>query len=169
MDGIATQVGMMAGGGGELVGDHIIIPDVSGDVRNDFTGTVGYQFEVLADCTIHSLARWVLAGNSSVRNVKLWSDAGALLASTSVNLSNFSSGDWAEAAISPITLNGGELYRISSYETINQDEWYDLAVPLSEDNIDVIKAYYSLTDSFPNIVSSTFRVYVPTSARFVLL
>ncbi|MCL5096790.1 MAG: DUF4082 domain-containing protein, partial [Candidatus Omnitrophica bacterium] len=100
-----------------------------GIVRSNFTGWVGFQFQVGANpLTVRELGRWVVAGNSGNHVVKLFYSDGTPIPNASVTVSTAGKqgGQFAYAALaSPVTLVAGTTYAVMSQEVNAGDAWYD--------------------------------------------
>ena len=117
-----------AGGGGDPTP---LVTGISsfGDLRNDDSGWVGFQFQVGgAPLTVTELGRWVVSGNSATHTVKLFYSDGTAVpgGAVTVNTAFQTAGQFAYATLaSPVTLDVNTTYAVMSYEVVGQDQWYD--------------------------------------------
>jgi uncharacterized protein len=97
--------------------------------RNDFTGTVGYQFVPSQNITVTALGRSVSGTMNVSHPVRIWKTSDqSVVASITVTASSprDACGYAYELLPSSITLASGTSYRIASYETSGGDQWRDL-------------------------------------------
>jgi len=100
--------------------------------RNDYNGSVGYEFECLADMTISYIGRPLNGEMNQSHTVYIW-EAGTmtLLASAAVGPdSPLDELGYKVAQLDKqVKLLAGERYRIISSETAGGDSWYDVDQP----------------------------------------
>ena len=103
-----------------------------GTLRNDFTGNVGFGFQVAGTAIIVSrLGRMKLPGNAGTHSLKLV-DASTQTdiqgGSVTINLAGAPDNAFAYGDLpAPITLNPGAEYYVLSSESGMGDQWYDAA------------------------------------------
>ena len=103
--------------------------------RNDYAGSVGYEFECLADMTVSAVGRPQNGTMDSAHTIRIWEvGAETLLASAEVNPDSplDALGFKTAKLSSPITLKAGVSYRIVSAEYIDGDMWYDFGTSADE-------------------------------------
>jgi len=113
-----------AGGGG---GNPFILTQTLGTLRSNFTGCIGYSFDVGgSNITVDSVARWKVAGNSQTHTVKITNiDQSIVLATAAIDLTTGSAGTFVYASVTPVVLSAATTYLISSSETNGGDQFYD--------------------------------------------
>lgn len=99
----------------------------AGALRNNFSGWVGCEFLPSSAITLTHLGRIWLTGNSGTREVRVYVNAGALVASAVIDLSSGVNDQYNYTAITPVLLTSGQPYLISSQETNGSLQWRDLA------------------------------------------
>lgn len=123
--------------------------------RNNFSGSVGYQFSAGSDLTITALGRVVGSTFASSHKVILWSDTGTNLGEVTITTSSPTLNGWAyEMLPSPVSLTHNTRYRIGVTETSGGDNWKDTSILTDYDTSFIGQPYtaYSTTqDAFPNI------------------
>jgi len=99
--------------------------------RNNYGGSVGYEFECLADMTVASVGRPLNGEMNNSHTIRIWqSSTETLLASAEVTPDSpldtlgFKTADLDTT----LTLKAGEKYRIVSSEENEGDKWYDVGV-----------------------------------------
>jgi hypothetical protein len=101
-----------------------------GSLRNDFSGWIGFSFQVgAAPLTVIDLGRWVVSGNSGRHTVQLWNADGTAIsgASVTVNTVGQPAGQFAYATLTtPVTLAANTTYILMSQEVYGADQWYDV-------------------------------------------
>lgn len=106
------------------------ITEAATGTRNDYNGSVGYEFECLTDMTVSYVGRpWGGAMNQS-HTVYIWEvNTMTLLASATVGSDSPLDGLGYKIAQldKPVNLHAGEKYRIVSSETTGGDRWYDVS------------------------------------------
>lgn len=136
--------------------------------RNNFTGTVGYEFTPSQDITISALGRAVSSTMNNSHSVKIWkvSDQ-SVVASTTVTPSSSadSAGYKYELLGSPVTLASGTTYRIASYETSGGDYWMDLATISNHNSaVTISSAVWVSGNAYPSSTAGTTNQgYVPVT------
>ena len=101
-----------------------------GTIRNNYSGWVGFGFQVGASpITVSAVGRYVVSGNSQTHTVKL------VDASTGADVPNGSATVVTSGAIpgaityvplsSPVVLTAGHSYYLLTQETSGGDQWYD--------------------------------------------
>jgi hypothetical protein len=105
----------------------IVWTSTAASPRNNYTGTIGYEFQVGAnDIVVTDLGRLRLAGNANSHTVWLTDNKATRMASVSVDMSTGSAEAFNYAAITPLRLAAGQKYRIFSGEVDSDgDNWYD--------------------------------------------
>ena len=102
---------------------------ITSPLRNDFSGWVGFQFEVGSHpITVTSLGRWVVSGNSGNHAMKLVNSDGTDVTGggTTVKTAGMVAGRFAYAPLAaPVTLSAYTIYFVVSQETSGGDQWYD--------------------------------------------
>jgi len=96
--------------------------------RNDYGGSVGYEFECLADMTVSAVGRPLNGEMNNSHVIRIWEvSSQTLLASAEVTPdSPLDALGFKTANLSNnITLKAGEIYRIVSAEEKEGDKWYD--------------------------------------------
>jgi len=94
--------------------------------RNDFTGTVGYEFVPASDITIQALGRAVSTSMAHNHQVRIWRVPNqSVVADVTVTPSSPTDSLGYKYAMlaAPVTLTGGVAYRIASSETAGGDMW----------------------------------------------
>ena len=97
--------------------------------RNDYTGSVGYEFECLADMTVSYLGRPLNGAMNDTHRVYIWQTSTQMLvayADITPDSPLDKAGFKVAALDTPVTLQKGEKYRIVSSETSGGDKWYDV-------------------------------------------
>ena len=103
-----------------------------GALRSNFGAPVGCIF--LAPATnpliATALGRWVVAGNSGTHTIYLCDLGTGILsltikATTSVNTSGATSGQFLYGAITPVQMVASHYYAVLSVEVNTGDQWYD--------------------------------------------
>jgi len=95
--------------------------------RNDFSGTVGYEFEPLEDIIVTSLGRPVNNAMNQSHTISIWDvTTGSVIAEATVEPDSLldSAGFKTVDLINPVTLKADQKYRIVSREYHNGDRWY---------------------------------------------
>jgi RHS repeat-associated protein len=104
---------------------------ITSSLRNDFSGWVGFQFEVgSVPITVTSLGRWVVSGNSGTHAVKLVNADGTDVSNggTTVRTAGMTTSQFAYAPLpAPVTLSAYTTYFLVSQESSGGDQWYDYA------------------------------------------
>jgi RHS repeat-associated protein len=104
---------------------------ITSSLRNDYSGWVGFQFEVgSTPITVTSLGRWVVSGNSASHAVKLVNADGTDVSngSATVRTAGMTAGRFAYAPLAaPVTLSAYTTYFVVSQEAVGGDQWYDCA------------------------------------------
>ncbi|MCL1793899.1 MAG: DUF4082 domain-containing protein [Oscillospiraceae bacterium] len=96
--------------------------------RNDYDGSVGYEFECLADMTVSAVGRPQNGEMNESHTIRIWDvETQALLASAEITPdSPLDSLGFKTAQLgSPLSLKAGVSYRIVSSEVKDGDKWYD--------------------------------------------
>ena len=103
--------------------------------RNNYGGSVGYEFEVLSDITVSAVGRPLNGEMNRPHTIRIWEvSTQTLLASAEVTPdSPLDALGFKTAPLNaPLMLKAGERYRIVSSEEVDGDMWYDVGV--SEDD-----------------------------------
>lgn len=98
--------------------------------RNDYNGSVGYEFECLSDITVTSVGRPLNGAMNQTHKVYIWEVSTlTLLATAEVKPdSSLDEQGFKTARLDKtITLKAGEKYRISGAEYTDGDKWYDVS------------------------------------------
>jgi YD repeat-containing protein len=95
-------------------------------IRSNSHAWVGAKFTVgPVPLVVTELGRWMLAGNSQTHTLRIARADGVDIASTTVNMSGGTVGQFKYAALaSPATLSAYTTYYLVSEEFINGDGWY---------------------------------------------
>jgi len=97
-------------------------------LRNDFSGWVGFRFQVgSAGLTVTDLGRWVVSGNSGTHSVKLVQDNGTDVPGALATVSaSGTSGQFGYSSLSsPVSLAANTSYYLVSQEVAGGDRWYN--------------------------------------------
>ncbi|MCL2815348.1 MAG: hypothetical protein FWD23_12175 [Oscillospiraceae bacterium] len=118
------------GGGGEDAGPQpkSFMKEAATGERNDYSGSVGYEFECLADMTVSAVGRPQNGEMNDSHIIRIWDVASeSLLVSAEVKPdSPLDSLGFKTAQLpAPIELKAGVSYRIVSSEVKDGDKWYD--------------------------------------------
>jgi hypothetical protein len=110
--------------------DLPIISGVSsfGSARNDFTGSVGFEFTntYSSPIVITQLGRWVQGGNHQIHTLSILDTLLNTLATVTVNCSGAATGQFLYGRLSsPYSLSTGAKVYIVSSETSQGDMWFD--------------------------------------------
>jgi len=103
--------------------------------RNNYGGSVGYEFECLADMTVSAVGRPLNGEMNQSHTIRIWEvESQALLASATVTPESplDSLGFKTAQLATPITLKAGTVYRIVSAEEKDGDMWYDFGTKADE-------------------------------------
>jgi len=106
--------------------------------RNDFTGSLGYEFTCTTDMKVVALGRPVNGKMYDPHTIDIWEvSSKTLVASAEVNPESPRDALGFKFAYlkEPITLKAGEVYRIASSEEAGGDWWYDCGVSGDEEDI----------------------------------
>lgn len=151
-----------AGGGGSLIEAFTNGP--FGSTRNDYGGIVGVRVLISTTITVSELGRYCLAANTATHLVGLWSDAGSLLGSCTIDAAPPTSDGYVFGAITPAVLTPG-YYRIGSQES--SDYWHDSAGGYtSAAEITIDSSIYGAT--YPDTISETGRIYGPVNFKYTV-
>jgi hypothetical protein len=94
--------------------------------------TIGWRFQALGDLDVSSLGYWDQTPGdnlASTHEVGLWTDAGALLGSITVQVNSGLVGSFRyEPLSSPISLTSGSFYRVGARDTDTDSDNYTSAV-----------------------------------------
>lgn len=145
----------------ELYADAVFPPPTSQIIttmppealRNDFTGSLGYRFTCNRNIVVTHLGRAVKSPFAQNHAVKLWTDAGVLLASVEVTPDSEQSGSWRYEGLTPVTLTSGSVYRIAVTEYLGGDNWNDgqpMAGLYDTGAITINNSCYGAANSFPD-------------------
>ena len=145
----------------------------SGRLRNDFTGWVGFQFQVgNSPLRVTSLGRWIVAGNSQAHQIKLLDSNGNEIANALLQTSGQTSGQFAYANLSnPVILNTNTIYAIVSKENAGygNDQWYDnigTYVQLNDVAVNAWGVYASSLPPYTLAAYSQGQSYGPVSLQY---
>lgn len=108
----------------------LIGQSLSNGTRNNFTGTVGFQFTVGAsNLNVTQLGRWVVSGNSLTHDITIYDVAAATVIGTvTVNTSGAPAAAYLYGNLSSaVTLVAGKSYGIESSEVNGGDLWFENA------------------------------------------
>ena len=103
--------------------------------RNNYSGSVGYEFECLADMTVSAVGRPQNGEMKDSHIIRIWDAASqSLLASAEVTPDSplDALGFFTAQLPAPIELKAGVSYRIVSAETEGGDKWYDFGEKAEE-------------------------------------
>jgi hypothetical protein len=136
--------------------------------RNNFTGSVGFQFQVSQPITVTSLGRFYPAAGSS-HTIALWSSSNSAMPLVSAVIptqTTLEQPSLIYTTISPVTLNPGTVYAISINENAGGDFWNDDWVPgtggfgvLNGIMTNVVAAYALTKSTYPSYTSTVGGVY----------
>jgi len=144
----------------------LITSNPSTTVRNDFSGSIGARFTVGSGAIyLTQLGRWKLSGNTQTRVISIWNDAGTKLFSTSINLNGLPIG-YNYVDINPFLLSANTTYRISTYEILGSDTWYEGAVYTVDPAITINAAVFGVGDVFPANGAVTGGMYAALNFKF---
>lgn len=137
--------------------------------RNDFSGTVGFEFTPSQDITISALGRAVSGAMNNSHPIKIWrvSDQ-SVVAGVTIKPSSPSDsvGYKYELLDSAVTLISGTAYRIGSYETSGGDYWMDIGtISNHKSEADISSAVWAYgDDTYPDTVEGDKdQGYVPVT------
>lgn len=107
-----------------------IISQSPSSLHPGHTGDVGMQITVgSGNITVSELGRFFITGNSGNHTLKIVSSGGGTVTSTTINMSGGTNLQFKYVAISPVTLNAGQVYYIVSSETSGGDRFHDTSAP----------------------------------------
>jgi hypothetical protein len=136
--------------------------------RNNFTGAVGFHFQVSQAITVTSLGRYYQSAGSS-HVINLWNAANTtapLATATIPPQQTLNQPSIVYATVTPVTLSPGTVYALAIDETAAGDLWVDNWAP-SENGFGVLNSIitniaeaFSLTHgTFPSYVSTAGAIY----------
>jgi hypothetical protein len=134
--------------------------------RNSFTGNVGYEFTPSQNITVTALGRSVSGSMNSNHDVKIWKVLDqSVVASVTITPSSSADGLGYKYQMlgTPVTLNSGVAYRITSYETSGGDVWMDIGSISNHRSIATVNVgVYSTSTGYPSgTYGSSEQGYVP--------
>jgi len=110
-------------------GSTSMLREAPSGTRNDYNGSVGYEFEALSDMVVTHLGRPLNGAMNFSHRIYLWNTRTNLLVAfadvtpdSPLDVAGFK---MAELDM-PVVLNQGERYRIVSAETSGGDRWYNV-------------------------------------------
>ena len=157
----------------------------SAPARNNFTGALGYRFQVLVAITVTELGRYYDGGSSNDHVVNLWVDSNTSTPIATATVLAASASDslgfkWATLS-SSVTLYPGIYYYIAVDETSGGDKWNDAntfapcfapEIPQQLYNgggslvANISNAYSSTPSTFPSNVSGGYTIYDTPAMTF---
>lgn len=143
--------------------------------RSNFTGALGYEFQVLAPVSVTSLCRHATSTiNIQDHKINLWITTDTV---TPIATGNVTPGTTADAndfqcvstVPGPVTLIPGSVYRITSNENNAGDNWNDLFTPSFNTTIIQLNGAYfaSAHDTYPTNSGGAGSIYSTPSMKFV--
>lgn len=144
-------------------------------LRNNFTGAVGFRFEVSSNIYVYSVGRLYVAGNTQDHKVNFWISTdtvtpiatATILASSTSDSNNYKYVDLS----SLLQLSPGNTYYVAANNTSGGDTWKDLWSASSTINSPItnIQASYAASaDAFPNFSGGANSMYETISLKFGL-
>jgi hypothetical protein len=128
---VATAVAGVSGGGSITRTNNFVAFPTSA-ARNNYTGALGYTFQVNVPISVTAFGRYFASGNTQNHVVNLWvsTNTSTPLATETVLASGTPDGNgfiWAPlgSPVTPVTLVPGVTYAIASDETSGGDTWND--------------------------------------------
>jgi hypothetical protein len=132
--------------------------------RNNFTGAVGFQFQVSQVVTVTSLGRYYPSTGGAQHAINLWdaADTAVPLATATVPLqSALGQPSIVYATITPVILTPGRVYAVAINEQNGGDLWPDDWVP-GEHGLGVLNPIITnIVEAF-SLTGGTFPSYTPT-------
>ena len=109
-------------------GASSFVTSVPAGTRNNYTGSLGYEFEALADMTVSSVGRPLNGAMNGSHRINIWevSTQRLIAHGTVTPASPLENGFKVAPLNTTITLKAGERYRIVSAETAGGDLWYNI-------------------------------------------
>jgi hypothetical protein len=122
-DGFDTEIQV---GGTPFTSPALVSGQTLGNLRNDATAAVGFQFVCANNATCLALGRWVVPGNNQTHVLSLCSSSCTVLASVTVDTSDATPATYVYGSLAtPCSLTAGTTYLIMSQETSGGDQFYD--------------------------------------------
>lgn len=135
------------------------------NVRNNYSGVLGFKFSIVGQVVVTALGRWAVTGNSKSHTVSIWTDdLVSVKATASVDCSDGAAG-YHYASITPVFLPAGT-YRIASQEVNSEDQWLDAQAVTTIPDVTLIAAV--LGSPTPSIVGDVNLSYVPPTFKVLL-
>ena len=132
--------------------------------RNNFTGSVGFEFIAARNINLTFLGRPVGSLFANSHNVKVWRVSDTTeVATASITTSSSTSNGWAYAACTPVTLTSGTKYRIASTETSGGDNWQNESIITGFSVADIgslVSCFSGTQNVYPSILSVAGNAYV---------
>ena len=153
-------------------GTALVTGFTSGALRNNFTGGFGMVFTVGATpLNVTALGRIYITGNTGSHTVKLVSASDAVDVpggSVTIQLPSGQAGEFAYASLAtPVTLDAGASYYLTSSETIDGDQFYDLGAVTTTGAVTVQSGVVLWTGGFIPL-GSPGRSFVPVNFLYTL-
>src|SRR5580704_17796276 len=136
--------------------------------RNNFSGAVGFQFQVSQSITVTSLGRYYPAAGSS-HIINLWANSNTttpLASATIPTQVTLEQPAIVYTTITPVTLNPGTVYAIAINESAGGDFWNEDWAPgidgfgvLNSIMTNVVAAYALTKSVYPSLTSTVGGMY----------
>lgn len=95
-------------------------------LRHDFTGELGFRFDVGASpISVLTLGRWIAPGNSQSHDLRICDTSGNTIISATLNTSGLSSGAYAYVSATGTLSASTTYFCFSSESIVGGDDWYD--------------------------------------------
>jgi len=122
-----------------------IMTTVQAGTRNNYNGSVGYEFEALSEMKVSCVGRPENGTMSNPHTIYIWNvETKALMASAQVMPSSALDNGFKVAELDKaITLTAGKKYRIASSETSGGDKWFDIGNLKNTGDCRITTAVYS--------------------------
>jgi hypothetical protein len=145
-----------------------LTPAMPAPGRNNFSGAIGFQFQVSQSITVTSLGRYFPSAGSS-HAINLWTASNTAAPLATATVSGSGPASIVYATITPVTLIPGTVYAITIDETNGGDLWVDDWVPGGGGAVKVgelngiitnFRGAYALTQSkYPSFTSIAGYIY----------
>lgn len=144
-------------------------------LRNDFPSDVGYSFSMKQNCTIVSIGRFIVSGNTQSHTIYLVLKSSCVVLSqttlTSLSVIGATPGQYLYGSITPTSINAGTNYILFSSESSGGDQWYDLFTPSTTSDGVVVQDAYTGADP-PNANCDTTgtasEAFVPVNFKYTI-
>lgn len=116
---VAAAAGLLATAAPARAGFAAATVTGGGQAFGDGPFTLGYRFQANSSFLVDALGAYDVGANGlgAPLSVGLWTDAGTLIASTTVTNANPLAGGFRYNAITPVALTAGQVYRVASTDT----------------------------------------------------